>query len=168
MFAVYVSKNTEVNIIQRLFILVTTRDLFLYVCLFWELDQNTRVSHFLNLFNSWVLHMAIWRARHTSYLIQTWIYSTISIPMNYRKQYLSYILNQVFTWYIIRVLLTNLHSCLPPCHHEIEISLQFGIPTVWYYQSGPSKETCHLWGPVYIFLHSTLTPEIENVQQSIS
>lgn len=32
MFAVYVSQNTEVNIIQRLLILVTTRDLF--ECLF--------------------------------------------------------------------------------------------------------------------------------------
>ena len=32
MFAVYVSQNTEVNIIQRLLILVTTRDLFECVC----------------------------------------------------------------------------------------------------------------------------------------
>ena len=49
MFVVYVSKNTEVNIIQRLLILVTTRDLFVCVCF----ERQIKIKRLLiNLFNS--------------------------------------------------------------------------------------------------------------------
>jgi len=49
MFVVYVSKNTEVNIIQRLLILVTTRDLLVCVCF----ERRIKIKRLLiNLFSS--------------------------------------------------------------------------------------------------------------------